>query len=440
MLLFFFSPLLLPFLLFLLLFVQVVLLYSIIDFIIIMFMPALAITRSSRASVTSFCYRAVRTSARLPPLRTKGTSAPFKPNQSLLSCVNRATAARNTATARYTATMATRIVAAFDIGSGKTKMDVVEVHDNVVLRTLFSEQRNVPFARYFEASLDNTLSAEVLDMCRAAIAEFKDVAQKHGAESLFGVATQVFRRAANGEAFLKELREVYEVQVFLATQRMEGILGFRTALAASGITDVDRVVSYDSGAASFQICVALDHRGTSLDAYEAPWGAMVAFSKLVTVVRKHPYDPHTKANPVEPNEALALVEYIMSSLEPCDPAVQSRIDTCASLDIPIAAYGDVTSIFSMASIACKSRDFTPSTLRDALLSACNQTTEQLAEQGFPTPEYVVPKLCLFYAVVSFTRMKQINFTPSNGNCLGIAISEADILQLASTSPPKVSAT
>eukprot|EP00049_Salpingoeca_infusionum_P001567 m.49395 g.49395 ORF g.49395 m.49395 type:complete len:65 (+) comp11090_c0_seq2:186-380(+) len=36
--------------------------------------------------------------------------------------------------------------------------------------------------------------------------------------------------------------------------------------------------------------------------------------------------------------------------------------------------------------------------------------------------------------------KKINFTPSNGNCLGIAISEADILQLASTSPPKVSAT
>ena len=40
------------------------------------------------------------------------------------------------------------IRAAFDVGSGKTKMDVctVDVHRNVIVNTLYSEQIDVPFA------------------------------------------------------------------------------------------------------------------------------------------------------------------------------------------------------------------------------------------------------------------------------------------------------
>eukprot|EP00911_Craspedida_sp_UC1_P002299 UC1_evm2s1739 len=190
------------------------------------------------------------------------------------------------------------IRAAFDVGSGKTKMDVctVDVHRNVIVNTLYSEQIDVPFALdMLEGGAGGggggeLLSEDILERGMSALVHLKARANQLGASAYAGIATAVFRRATNGADFLARAETQLAIRLSVVSQAVEGEVGYLTAestttacfssnsnstpssgheedkrghpsssssttttsSSSSSVID-DAVIAYDSGAASFQL-------------------------------------------------------------------------------------------------------------------------------------------------------------------------------------------
>ena len=112
--------------------------------------------------------------------------------------------------------------AAFDIGSGATKVQVADVKLHVGAfpvpdKAVYSEKKNILLTEDLERSSDGSFSPAVLDELARVLTAFKAKAAAAGAEQFAGVATAAFRKAANGPDFLR---------------RMEGELGIRLRIVA----------------------------------------------------------------------------------------------------------------------------------------------------------------------------------------------------------------
>jgi len=97
------------------------------------------------------------------------------------------------------------IRAAFDVGSGATKLLVVEVapaastgDTGKIVRELFGQEVPLPFKGDSLRSADGRLSAEIMEKGMRTLQTFKDKAESLGAVMQRGVATEVFRTAPNG--------------------------------------------------------------------------------------------------------------------------------------------------------------------------------------------------------------------------------------------------
>jgi hypothetical protein len=183
------------------------------------------------------------------------------------------------------------------------------------------------------------------------------IAEGLGATQMRGVATEVFRKARNGERYLGntpsrpapspkpppilkcipsgrlgclcflvggrklaaeghptgagQVQAQLGLQASLVAQEEEARLGWLTAVAGSG--GDSRVISWDSGSGSFQITArrrGAGHGsgGSALLTYMGAWGSTIAAECLMTEVRQGEFDRSlASCNPVSLGEARALV-------------------------------------------------------------------------------------------------------------------------------------
>ena len=90
--------------------------------------------------------------------------------------------------------------AAFDIGSGMSKMQVsdVDVATGRVVSTLFAEERSVLFAADWKGSGERSeLSEEIQREGLEVLGALREIARQHEATELRAVATEVFRKAVS---------------------------------------------------------------------------------------------------------------------------------------------------------------------------------------------------------------------------------------------------
>ena len=90
--------------------------------------------------------------------------------------------------------------AAFDIGSGMSKMQVsdVDVATGRVVSTLFAEERSVLFAADWKGSGERSeLSDEIQREGLEVLGALREIARQHEATELRAVATEVFRKAVS---------------------------------------------------------------------------------------------------------------------------------------------------------------------------------------------------------------------------------------------------
>ncbi len=141
--------------------------------------------------------------------------------------------------------------AAMDIGSGSTKILVAIVNtcEGKILKTLFKESKSI---KVKESVIGESIPKSIQSDLDLAISEWKIKTLPLNIKSYKAVATEVFRSTSNGLAVLEELEKKHLLKIKLITQIEEAILGFWSAVGASGL-DPKQIVSWDIGGGSMQM-------------------------------------------------------------------------------------------------------------------------------------------------------------------------------------------
>lgn len=144
--------------------------------------------------------------------------------------------------------------AAFDIGSGATKMKVAEVDkcQQKIIKILMDDQAKVDYKEDLQKSSDESLSSNIQKEGITAINNLKKKAQKLGAKEFFAVTTSAVRTATNGVSFIKRLVKETGIDIHIISQIEEAKLGFIAATAISP-KPIQNTVVWDIGGGSMQI-------------------------------------------------------------------------------------------------------------------------------------------------------------------------------------------
>ena len=277
-------------------------------------------------------------------------------------------------------------------------------------------------------------------------------------EERFGIATAIFRSAVNGPAVLASLRSspALRLRCAILPQDDEAAIGYETARQhlltgplPRSVSDAARLVSYDSGAASFQLTTE-GGEGGSLRYFNGQWGNTIAHLALMKIVNaeraarlaageknvpepSHELDP----NPVGPDASEAFVRHVLADLDdPSRHPVDAREHFRALFrshaqvgaggadaagenraTILVQAFGGDTSAFMMASRALGD---VPYVSREALRKVIFEdyarlTFAELSAIGYAHPEVILAKLLLVYAVMSHLGIEGLHFQRAIGN-------------------------
>jgi hypothetical protein len=162
-----------------------------------------------------------------------------------------------------------------------------------------------------------------------------------------GIATAVFRETSNGPDVLDDLSRAFHCSLAVASQQLEGIIGYRTGCLAlmeraklqlpqacaelRAIVGSDSVV-WDSGGASFQLTLEKRIGGGAqrqLAAYEGQWGSSKSTRAVVEDIQGRRF-PADSANPMTMEHVTKSIEYFMNDLRRKESHDASHIHPAAA--------------------------------------------------------------------------------------------------------------
>lgn len=327
--------------------------------------------------------------------------------------------------------------AAFDIGSGATKLTVADVDtlSGTILKIYFSEERPCSFGTDWLKSPNNCISESIQAKGIETLKTFKEICAIHKVDQYSAIATEVFRKATNGKIFLDIVTEKLNIPVQLVSQEIEAELGYATGIALLNpeIRTVNdhKAIVWDSGGASFQFTTRNDN---SLEFYIGAFGSGVVNRLLIETIRNQKLMNVSSPNPVSFTDCEALVSHLLQTLPTPIPTWLYGKN--------VIAIGGPNSIFQLAKDMLTSLSFTnparTSSSQDSILSFragdihqliryCAEKTDQelLPFLNFPFADpvsLVVPKLCLLYAVICHLNIEETCPVVSIGSCAGLLIS------------------
>lgn len=312
---------------------------------------------------------------------------------------------------------ADHVKAAFDVGSGQTKVTIAVIDDHTGRPTkiLFAEETPILLGHDLKQSKDGMLSAKILAVAEKVINEYRNLALQHGAVEMAGVATAVFRESKNGADFIAKVRSEMGIDLRLITQKEEGRIGFLTAVASSGKA-AEQVIAWDTGGASFQI--SAEKNADELLVYQGAWGASKVLAAMVEEVQGKDFSKIHTANPATIDHVIALQKIVLKSLK--TPSIE-LLNKFKNPGITVVGVGGPFSIYRMAEIAHGRREYTKEDVWAAIEKLAGSSNEDLAAT-YPEPEMVIPRLTLLYTIMDFFEIKKVLYTPTTGNTLGILIS------------------
>lgn len=201
--------------------------------------------------------------------------------------------------------------AAFDIGSGKIKMEVADVDltANKIAKVIFTDTAVVALREDLGKSLDGRLSAEIQNKTVLALSQLMKKAQSFNPQDYHGVATESFRLAKNGNALVEKIKRETRLSVTIVSQEEEGILGFISAANEAGL-DPEKVVSWDIGSGSFQITA---RSGDDYSVYLGRIGKVPVKNVLLKIQGKS--DSAFSPNPVSQPEANEAIQFVKDTIK-----------------------------------------------------------------------------------------------------------------------------
>jgi len=146
--------------------------------------------------------------------------------------------------------------AAFDVGSGTTRMKValVNVCNNKILKVFLKQEIPVKYKEYLARKNSKLLGNDIQEVGFRAFRKLKNLANKFTPKDFVGVATSALRQAANGTEYTQQVLDRLGIKIDIINQKKEAELGYFGALA-QGMSGhrLDDIVVWDIGGGSMQI-------------------------------------------------------------------------------------------------------------------------------------------------------------------------------------------
>ncbi len=204
-------------------------------------------------------------------------------------------------------------LAVFDIGSGSTRMLVVELETCSEAAPVVIHRSSVrlSFAGDLLASGGNRFSEQIRSEADAVMSELVARARALGAERLVGVATQAFRTAIDGQTLLDSWQQRYGLVARVISPEEEARLGYRLVADRFGAVPEGLLV-WDIGAGSQQL--VWHDRNTRNWQHVNSDLASVTFRDHALAVLERPAGA-ISPNPISSDEAERLVATLVEWLD-----------------------------------------------------------------------------------------------------------------------------
>ncbi len=282
--------------------------------------------------------------------------------------------------------------AAFDIGSGSTKMKVGRVTTSgstVAVELLFpvpsdNGERKVTYMDALKASgKNNVLSDAVIEMGITELKNLKALAEPLGATEYLGVATAAFREAQNGKEALEKIGKATGIALRVVSQEEEASLGFWGAVGVAK-TDPAKTVVWDIGGGSQQI--------SHLDASGGITGANNRFGSDILKERVRAIQKRKKGvsvNPVGKSAVSKGLALIRKEAKIAAPLVKTKV---TDPETRVLGIGGVHAIsLKDQAMAPEDKYYDQGMVKRALEASWNLTDEKV---GTKYVENQVPNLML----------------------------------------------
>ena len=383
-------------------------------------------------------------------------------------------------------------IAAIDVGSGMTKFVIavakLQADSKPIIDVLHQVEKPIPYGVDWKSSPDGCLSQNIqleglklLRNINEIIAEWNEKNRsKYSDITVIGVGTEVFRKAKNGEDFLKRIESEANIKIDMISQEKEAQIGFRTGEAALLTIDKDVLKNqfdydhgsdlavYDSGGGSFQITWAdktvkeskpFDN-GDKLKKILKPNGLAPTLHDLLTLQnRKSGSSP----NPVSLKTAMDLVDSLISKyIDPRDieqlkdESYNTMFLSIGGINSHVRLAADVikrlefeTNVTNVDEDLEKTKDskrdlklnvtplhfsFTEESVTKALERICDKHDNELEifayyDNAEPV-SYMVPKLCILLSVLKGYNISKLNWILCCGSCFGLILDHCDKFNLS----------
>ena len=196
-------------------------------------------------------------------------------------------------------------VAVIDIGTNSTRLLIADVEGAEVREV---ERRTTVTNLGRGVDLTHKLCTDAIEGVCAVIADYKARYEEFGAERVMAVATSAVRDAGNGDAFIAELRERFELDAQLLTGEEEARLTYLGA--TSQRPGEEPTLVFDIGGGSTELIV-----GT---------GAEVDFHTSLQAGTIRQSERHLSSDPPDPHELEDLADDVRHLIE---DAISSRRGT-----------------------------------------------------------------------------------------------------------------
>ena len=187
-------------------------------------------------------------------------------------------------------------VAVIDIGTNSTRLLVADV-DGENVSELDRRTRVTRLGRGLD--LAGSLSAEAIENVCDTVGEYVSIYEEMGAETVEAIATSAVRDAANGDAFIAELRERFSLTARILDGDAEAQLTYRGATAQR--PGDDRVLVIDIGGGSTELVIGS--------------GPAIAFHRSLQVGVVRFSERHLASDPPAPAELEELAADVRGVLE-----------------------------------------------------------------------------------------------------------------------------
>lgn len=290
------------------------------------------------------------------------------------------------------------IRAAFDFGSGQTKMQVAEVDltNGKIVRSIYSHAIKVALAEDALRHPSGCYSTEIQDKALNAVRLLKEKAIALGAVEFAGVATEAYRKAPNAQYLLDRYMTEVGIPSKIISQEEEGRLGFWSVVAETNI-DPNMIVAWDMGGASFQITYLDDAK--NLKIYMAPFGRVTAKNAIIKFVKEENPLKVLSPNPLNDEEWERALALFLAELPPVPVELLAKLKRQETRLIGLAAHPEKLRILNSYGV---------DDILNLLEQRINKSDIEL-QPLHPTPMYAISELALVYSIMKKLQVSRTDY-------------------------------